>query len=167
MSNLVYLMCSLPSLKFGEVPPISMDEFTHEAKDQLSAQHFKQLEPVDIYQAADSEGKVGLKSIGTMLEELQEDISEIRTAKAQKRAPNLVRLPQAVMNANPLEREKLIMQWQWEELDTIQAGEVFTFTEVMVYKLRLQILSRLNSFSTERGSQVLGAVVNPSKKKEE
>ncbi|TRX71963.1 DUF2764 family protein [Carboxylicivirga sp. M1479] len=167
MSNLVYLMCSLPSLKFGQVPPITIDEFSSEAKDQLSTKHFKQLEPVDIYQAADSEGKVGLKSIGAMLSDLQEDISEIRTAKAQKRAPNLTRLPQAVINANPLEREKLIMRWQWEELDNIQAGEVFTFTEVMVYKLRLQILSRLNSFSKERGSQVLASVVNPSKKKEE
>ena len=167
MSNLVYLMCSLPSLKFGQVPPITIDEFTNDAKDQLSAKHFKQLELVDIYQAADSEGKVGLKSIGTMLGDLQEDISEIRTAKAQKRAPNLTRLPQAVINANPLEREKLIMRWQWEELDTIQAGEVFTFTEVMVYKLRLQILSRLNSFNVEHGSQVLASVVHPSKKKEE
>jgi len=160
-------MCSLPSLKFGQVPPITIDEFTNDARDQLSAKHFKQLEPVDIYQSADSKGKVGLKSIGTMLGDLQEDISEIRTAKAQKRTPNLARLPQAVINANPLEREKLIMQWQWEELDTIQAGEAFTFKEVMVYKLKLQILNRLNSFNTERGSQVLASVVHPSKKKEE
>ena len=167
MSNLVYLMCSLPSLKFGQVPPISMDEFTNDAKEQLSAKHFKQLEPVDIYQVADSEGKAGLKSIGTMLGDCQEDISEIRTAKTQKRAPSLARLPQAVINANPLEREKLIMRWQWEELDTIQAGEMFTFTEVMVYKLRLQILNRLNSFDKEHGSQVLASVVNPSKTKEE
>jgi len=167
MSNLVYLMCSLPSLKFGEVPPITMDEFTNDAKDQLSAKHFKLLEPVDIYQAADSDGKLGLKSIGTMLDELQDDITEIRSAKTQNRAPNLTRLPHAVINANPLEREKLIMQWQWQELDTIQAGEVFTFTEVMVYKLRLQILSRLHSFNQEHGSQVLASVVNPSKEKEE
>ncbi|MCT4648333.1 MAG: DUF2764 domain-containing protein [Carboxylicivirga sp.] len=167
MSNLVYLMSSLPSLKFGEAPPITMEEFTNDAKDQLSAKHFKQLEPLDIFQSADSEGKVGLKSIGTMLGELQEDITEIRTAKAQRRTPNLARLPLAVVNANPLEREKLIMRWQWEELDTIQAGKMFSLTDVMVYKLRLQILNRLNSFDKERGSQVLASVVNPPKKKEE
>ncbi len=167
MSNLVYLMCSLPSLKFGQVPPITIDEFTNDAKEQLSAKHFKQLELVDIYQAADLEGKVGLKSIGIMLGELQEDITEIRTAKAQKRTPNLDRLPQTVVNANPLEREKLIMRWQWEELNTIQAGEVFTLTEVMVYKLQLQILNRLNSFNKESGSKILASVVNPSKKEEE
>jgi len=167
MSNLVYLMCSLPSLKFGQVPPITMDEFTEDAKSQLSAKHFKNLEPVDIYQATDSEGKVSLKSIAVMLDEMKEDMSELRAAKAQRRTPNLARLPLTVVNANPLEREKLIMRWQWEELDTILAGEVFTLTDVMVYKLRLQILNRLNSFNKERGSQVLASVVNPPKKKEE
>ncbi len=166
MSNLVYLMCSLPSLRFGQEPPISMDEFIDEAKGQLSAKHFKKLEPVDIFKATDSDGKVGLKSIGNMLGDLQEDISEIRAAKAQKRTPNLARLPQATINTNPLEREKLIMRWQWEELDTIQAGEGFTLTEVLVYKLRLQILNRLSSFNKEHGLQVLESVVNPSKEKE-
>jgi len=167
MSNLVYLMCSLPSLKFGQVPPISMDEFTEESKSQLSEKHFKKLEPVDIYQATDSEGKVSLKSIAVMLDEMKEDMAELRAAKAQRRTPSLAQLPLAVVHANPLEREKLIMRWQWEELDTIVSGESFTLTEVMVYKLRLQILNRLNSFNKERGSQVLASVVNPPKKKEE
>lgn len=167
MSNLVYLMCSLPSLKFGQVPPITMGEFTEDAKSQLSAKHFKKLEPVDIYRSTDSEGKVSLKSIADMLEDMKEDISELRSAKAQRRTPSLMRLPLSVVNANPLEREKLIMQWQWEELDTIVAGKTFTLTEVMVYKLRLQILDRLNSFDKERGSQVLASVVNPPKKEEE
>ncbi|MBK3517732.1 DUF2764 family protein [Carboxylicivirga marina] len=167
MSNLVYLMCSLPSLKFGQAPPITMAEFTEDAKSQLSAKHFKKLEPVDIYKATDSKGKVSLKSIAVMLSDMKQDMSELREAKSQKRTPSLVRLPLTVVNANPLEREKLIMRWQWEELDTIQAGETFTLTEVMVYKLRLQILDRLNSFDKERGSQVLASVVNPPKKKEE
>nr|WP_321450524.1 DUF2764 family protein [uncultured Carboxylicivirga sp.] len=167
MSNLVYLMCSLPSLSFGQVPPITMEEFTQDVKSQLSAKHFKKLEPVDIYHTAGSEGIAGLKSIGTMMEEMQTDISEIRSAKAQKRVPSLQHLPQSVIHANPLEREKLIMRWQWEELDTIQAGESFSFTEVMVYKLRLQILNRLNSFDKERGAQVLASVVNPAKEEEE
>jgi len=144
-----------------------MDEFTEESKSQLSEKHFKKLEPVDIYQATDSEGKVSLKSIAVMLDEMKEDMAELRAAKAQRRTPGLVRLPLAVVHANPLEREKLIMRWQWEELDTIVSGESFTLTEVMVYKLRLQILNRLNSFSKERGSQVLASVVNPPKKKEE
>ncbi|WP_430812567.1 MULTISPECIES: DUF2764 family protein [unclassified Carboxylicivirga] len=167
MSNLVYLMSSLPSLSFGQVPPITMDEFTHDAKNQLSARHFKKLEAVDAYQMPDAGGKHALQRFSRLINKMQEDISEIRTARVHKRTPGLAHLPRTVITANPLEREKLIMRWQWEELDTIQAGEMFTLTDVMVYKLRLQILNRMNSFDAEKGSQVLASVVNPPKKKEE
>jgi hypothetical protein len=56
------------------------------------------------------------------------------------------------------------MQWQWEELDSIVSGKAFTLTEIMVYKLKLQILWRLDSFNSDKGAQVLASVVDPSKK---
>ena len=164
MSNMVYLMTSLPSLTFGQEPPISIDEFNRDAKSQLSARHFKRLESVDI-QLMDA-AKGGLKNITSLLNDVQNDLTEIRDAKAQKRQPKLERLPKTVLTGNPLVREEQIMQWQWEELNTIEAGKTFTFTEVLVYKLKLQIISRLHSFDKEKGAQVLASVVNPSKNKE-
>jgi len=157
-------MTSLPSLTFGQVPPISIDEFNRDAKNQLSARHFKRLQSVDIQLMDATEG--GLKNVTSLLNDVQQDLSEIRDAKAQKRQPKLERLPKTVITGNPLVREKQIMQWQWEELDTIEAGKTFTFTEVVVYKLKLQIISRLFSFDKEKGAQVLSSVVNPSKNKE-
>ncbi len=164
MSNLVYLMTSLPSLTFGQVPPISIDEFNRDAKSQLSARHFKKVESVDI-QLMDAK-KGGMTNVASLLNDVQQDLSEIRNAKAQKRQPQLERLPKTVITGNPLLREEQIMQWQWEELDTIEAGKTFTLTEVLVYKLKLQIISRLHSFDKEKGAQVLASVVNPSKNKE-
>lgn len=164
MSNLVYLMTSLPSLTFGQVPPISIDEFNRDAKSQLSARHFKRLESVDIQLINAAKG--GLKSVTSLLNDVQHDLTEIRDAKAQKRQPKFERFPKSVITGNPLVREKQIMQWQWEELDSIEAGKTFTFTEVLVYKLKLQIISRLHSFDEEKGAQVLASVVNPSKNKE-
>ena len=164
MSNVVYLMTSLPSLTFGQVPPISIDEFNRDAKSQLSAKHFKILESVDIQKINATKG--GLENIASLLNDVQQELSEIRNAKAQKRQPKLERLPKTVITGNPLVREEKIMQWQWEELDTIEAGKTFTLTEVLVYKLKLQIISRLHSFDKEKGAQVLASVVNPSKNKE-
>lgn len=166
MSNVVYLMSSLPTLTFGQVPPISMGEFNHDAKSQLSAKHFKELKSVDIQKMGDSI-KSGLKDITVMINDVQLDISEIRKARMQNRQPSLERLPKTTITANPLEREKQIMRWQWEELDSIETGKTFTLTEVIVYKLKLQILSRLNSFNIEGGSQVLASVINPLKKEED
>jgi len=164
MSNLVYLMTSLPSLTFGKVPPISIDEFNSDAKSQLSARHFKIVESVDMQKMNAAKG--GLKSIKSLLNDVQHDLSEIRNANAQKRQPKLERLPRTVLAGNPLVREKKIMQCQWEELDSIEAGKTFTLTEVLVYKLKLQIITRLHSFDKEDGAKVLKSVINPQKNKE-
>ena len=165
MSNVVYLMTSLPSLSFGQVPPISMEEFTYDAEKQLSARHFRTLELVDMQKTDAKRG--GGKKITALLNDVQNDLSEARNAKVQNRQPKLGVMPNSVLAGNPLEREKNIMKWQWEELDTIETGKTFTMTEVMVYKLKLQILQRLHSFDAQKGAEVLASVINPSKNKED
>ncbi len=163
MSNMVYLMTSLPSLSLGEAPPITIDEFNDDAKSELSSRHFKALQSVDIQKL---EAKVGVKSISSLLETIKEDLSEVRTAKAQSRQAKPERLPLNALRGNPLEREMQIMQWQWEELQDIEAGKTFTLTEVLVYKLKLQLVERLYSFNKVKGAEVLASVVNPGKNKE-
>jgi hypothetical protein len=59
------------------------------------------------------------------------------------------------------------MQWLWEKLDAIAAGNTFTLSEVIVYKLQLQLLKRLQSFTAERGINVLESVINPVDNTEE
>ena len=164
MSNVVYLMTSLPSLTFGQAPPISMEEFQYDAENQLSARHFKTLESVDM-QLMNASGK-GMKKIAALLSGVQNDLSEARSAKLQNRQPGLGIMPKAVLAGNPLQREQNILRWQWEELDSIEAGKTFTMTEVLVYKLKLQILQRMHLFDDTKGAEVLASVINPSKKRE-
>lgn len=163
MSNMVYLMTSLPSLTLGEVPPITIDEFNNDAKRFLSSRHFKAVQSVDIQKM---NSKVGVKSISSLLKSIKEDLSEIREAKVQNRQAKPERMPNSLLRGNPLEREKNIMQWQWEELQDIEAGKIFTLTEVLVYKLKLQLVERLHSFDKNNGAEVLASVVNPGKNKE-
>ena len=167
MSNMVYLICSLPSLTFGQSPPISIEEFHHDAKNQLSSKQYKKLEGVDLQKQNNQDAVENLKGVKSMLDDLHEDIAEIRLSKEQGKSPNLNRLPKSILGMNPLDREKAIMKWQWEELESIASGQTFTFKQVLVYKLKLQILTRLKSFNTKRGLEVLNSVVNPSKKAKE
>lgn len=164
MSNMVYLMTSLPSLTFGQVPPISIEEFKQDASKQLSGRHYRALEAVDIQLLEAKQG--GVKSITSLLDDVQNDLLEVRNTKAYNRQPKLNRIPKNVIAGNPLEREQNMMKWQWEELDSIEAGKTFTLTEVLVYKLKLQILIRLHSFNEAKGAEVLASVVNPSSGKE-
>ena len=164
MSNMVYLMTSLPSLSFGQIPPITIDEFNDDAKKQLSARHFKALESIDIHKL---NTKVGVKRISSFINTIKEDLSEVRNAKMQNRQAQPERLPKTALKGNPLEREMNIMRWQWEELNDIENGKTFTLTEVLVYKLKLQIIERLYSFDENKGAEVLASVVNPAKNKED
>lgn len=164
MSNMVYLMTSLPSLTFGQEPPITLEEFNNDAKDQLSGKHFKAVVNTDIQNLT---CKSGLKNIASLFNSIYADLCEARKASAQNRQAKLDRLPKSVLSGNPLEREQGIIKWQWDELTDIEAGKTFTLTEVLVYKLKLQLLIRLNSFSKDKGAKVLADVVNPDKNKED
>jgi len=167
MLNEVYLMSSLPSLSFGQTPPIAFEEFNHMAKSELSARSFKVLEQVSMRGMDGKSSKTKLKSMNKMQSGLLKDISEIRNSRTEKRQVSLALLPDTVLEVNPLDREMQIMQWQWENLDALVSGKSFTLTDVIIYKLKLQLLFRMHSFSIERGECVLDSVVNPDKKKKD
>jgi len=161
MSNVVYLISSLPSLAFGQSPPISLESFHSEAKEQLSADKFDKLQMMDLKDLSKNEsGK--MKSFVDLIEQMHNDMIEIRNAKKSKSQPIVSVLPKSILEQNPLEREKSIMKWQWEHLTSIDFGETFSFTEVLVYKIKLQILHRLDSFEAKKGLEILEAIVEPS-----
>lgn len=161
---MVYLMTSLPSLTFGQKPPITIEEFNNDAKSQLSPRHFKLVESTDIQKL---KTKAGIKSIASLLNDIHTDLLEVRKANAQNGQAKLERVPKAALVGNPLQREQSIIKWQWEELTDIEAGKTFTITEVLVYKLKLQLLIRSYSFNKDEGARILAEVVSPEKNKED
>jgi hypothetical protein len=162
MSNVVYLIAGLPSLTYGRPATVSLAEFTDVAREQLSESEYNQLELLDIRDLGKATQISGLKSVGELFGELQTDKFEIRKARQQERTPNVLNIPRKVLDQNPLEIEKHFMKALWDELDSIGSLQSFTLTEVFVYKLKLQILERMNTFNKEKGLGILEAVVNPS-----
>ncbi len=167
MSNVVYLITSLPSLTFGHPAPVTLESFMQDASLQLPGSEYKKLEALDIRQLSSAKDFGNLNSAVTLIEELEADKLEIRLAKKQLRTPNILTIPGKVMEKNPLELEEYLMKTLWDELDSIDAMEHFTITEVFVYKLKLQILERLDSFDKAKGLEILEKVVYPSQEKME
>lgn len=165
MSNLVYLITSLPSLSFGHKAPVSTKGFMQDAKYQLSESEYNKLKALDIQRLNEAEDPGNLKRVMVLFEELEADKLEIRRAKRQSRTPNIFTIPVRAIEKNPLELEQYLMKTLWEELDSIDSMEQFTLTEVFVYKLKLQILERLDSFNTEKGIEIFDKVVYPVQEK--
>ncbi|MFW6227575.1 MAG: DUF2764 family protein [Bacteroidota bacterium] len=167
MSNVVYLISSLPSLTYGQPAPISLESFMLQASFQLSESTFKKLENLDVRKLSRAKDYGNLSSAISLSEDIEADKLEIRSAKRQSRTPNIITLPDKIMEKNPLELEKYLMKILWDELDSIDDMEHFTATEVFVYKLKLQILERLDSFDKEKGLEILDKVVYPAIEKME
>lgn len=167
MLNEVYLMSSLPSLSYGQAPPISLEEFSDMARSELSARSFRALERVSMQEPENKSRKIKLKGLNRMHKGLLKDMAEIRNSRLEKRPARLDLLPDTVLEVNPLDREMEIINWQWEYLDALIASKSFTLSEVIVYKLKLHLLFRMFSFEKKRGEAVLDSVVNPSKKKKD
>lgn len=166
MANVVYLISSLPSLTFGQSPPVTLESFHSEAKAQLSSKNYEKLHQLDLKDISKTDPGQ-LKHFVEANGQLHADAMEIRNAGNNERSAAISTLPRQVLEQNPLEREKSMMKWQWEQLTQIDSGETFTFTEVLVYKLKLQILHRLDSFSKPKGLEILESVVAPAKNREE
>lgn len=166
MGSLVYLISSIPALNFDQTPPISMKVFLNDANRELSKKQFQLLEKLSLQHIKEIKVRGKLRQFINSLHGLNEDIAEIRNAREQGRNPVLTALTSMFMEKNPLEREKHLMKWQWDELTDIEADQYFTFTKVLIYKLKLQILYRLQSFNQQKGEQVLHSIIGPSKRKE-
>ncbi len=160
MLSAVYLISSLPALSYGEKPPIGIEELMSDAAKQLPKKSFRKLELADIRNINHTKKNGKWSSFDELLENLENDKILIRNAKQQNQHPNTKVITKSVNEENPLEREKTIMKMQWDELSSIEFGESFSFNEIMIYKLKLQILHRLNSFQKEKGMAVFQSLVN-------
>lgn len=164
MINEVYLICSLPTMSFGDSPPITEEEFDHVSKTELSASKYRILEEVSIRLADCNTASKLSKRIHRILEDLQLDVSEIRRNKSINQTSNTQFLPKIVLSADPLKREIEIMKWLWEKIEELESGKTFTMSEVIAYKLKLQILHRLNSFNKENGTGKLASILEKAEK---
>lgn len=161
MLSAVYLISSLPTLSFGEKPPISMDEFMHDTSLQLSKKNFAKVEQINIHRLNKKSITRKLNSMITLQNDIQYDLELIRKAERVNTTPNIKSLSKTIVDSNPLEREELLMKLLWDALSSIEFVESFTLTEIMIYKLKLQILERVNSFDADKGKTVFDSVVNP------
>jgi hypothetical protein len=162
----VYLTCSLPSLDYHQIAPLTLAEFYEEAKAQLSDRNFEKLKNTDLKDVNGLNLHARMNSFWDLENGIKADIAEIRKVARNGQVPNVQTLPKSFASKNPLEREKLLLKIQWDALTDLEFGETFSLTGILVYKLKLQILERLASFDAKKGKQVLASIVNPAKEKE-
>lgn len=157
MSNKYFsLLSSLPMLRMGEAPGISMDEFLSScsvfirgekwdllcrlnlvpqkncsfAENTLAAEYYQWENALRNSIARLRAAKLGNNFEQFIRQETEFEISANRSAAA------------AYAMENPLERERVLDTERWNKIEELELGEIFSFDLVCAYCLKLQIVSK-------------------------
>jgi hypothetical protein len=169
-----YLVAQLPSLVYGQEPPMSSTHFRDLARTQLSAEDAALLvnlglDPQPAGRSpsyAEEGGPSGCDFIDRWREwerSLRLNLARLRAARLKREGGAPVDPPVIPADAasaaqqalaaldNPLEAEILLDRSRWSAIERLQGIAVFSRDTVYAYLLKLLILERRASFKAETG----------------
>jgi len=163
MANYYYLIASLPMLRKDQSEYISHEDFLALCKEQVSASDYAVLSQATLT-GDEVKGNLFIKGFSHYRSLVQKELAAQRSARLKLNDPRYINngekeskitevIHKAVSSDNPLEGEKLILSLYWDYLEShVGLGHVFDLTFLLSYALRLQILSRISSFTREKGN---------------
>jgi len=155
-----YLACTLPLLRFGELPKLTEEAFV-----QDWVEHLPEKERTAVREATLLPGKTpasrALREYWIFETALRNAVSRRRLsgseAKRDQRPEShcLVWVDSAVHEAanapNPLERERRIDKIRWSYLDELESSNAFCADFFVIYKLKLAILEKYRARQAKPG----------------
>jgi hypothetical protein len=166
-----YLVAQLPSLAYGQEPPMSSVHFLDLARAQLSGEDagFLALLSLDPRSPdtgrpsyAEAQGPSGSGFVDRWRDwerALRLNLARLRAQRLKREALDPPVVPadtvgsaqQALMAENPLEAEMILDRARWNAIDQFQGIAAFSRNAVYAYFLKLLILERRASFKAEAG----------------
>jgi hypothetical protein len=165
MDKFYYIIAQLPTLRFDQEAPLSIEDFMMESRKWMSRRDFRLLSDVDFGNVAWMDDG-GLKRYGAW-KRFRDYEHSLRSKLAQWRKARLgqdadkskrVDLPLAE-DGNPLEVEKRLLHQRWLYIDELERGHNFDLEYLILYYIRLQILERVSLFSKEEGMRAFEEVI--------
>lgn len=164
MSSYYYLVPTLPMLRIGMNEYMSLDQFLAICKGKVSEKDYRILSNATLTGEA-VDGNPLLRDFSRFRSMVEHEMVAQRAQrlglkeeryvnKGDKESAITESVRKAVNADNPLEGEKLILSIYWDYLDRhVSSTHLFDLTFLISYALRLQILSRISSFTEEKGEK--------------
>lgn len=160
MDKYYYLISQLPALQFDKATYMSKDMFLEETEKWMSSGdmillskvHFGNIDTSDKMPADIQNYQAFEKAIRT-------DIAAWRKAQKSGLDYKPAHFPAGMIKeGNPLEVEKKLLNIRWQFIDELENDHHFDLVFVMLYYLKLQILSRLSTFDKQKGMETFQKV---------
>ena len=155
MASYYYLISSLPELRADGEKPISYSEFLTYCQSNVSETTYQLLKDLTLNS---SEGPLVDKwanFYGMLMKELNYQRS-MNLGKSYSSTYDKDGFIAQVVNTalsakNPLEAEKVLLEYEFENLDSLVGLHMFDDYVLFGYAIKLKLLERLNSFEQTKG----------------
>jgi len=155
MASYYYLIASLPELRADGDMPITYSEFLSCCQSNVSESDYRILEDLTL---SSEEGPLiseWAKFYGMLTKELNYQRS-MNLGKSYSSAYDkdglIAQVVAAALSAkNPLEAERVLLEYEFENLDSLIGLHMFDDYVLFGYAIKLKLLERLNCFEHDKG----------------
>ena len=157
MASYYYLISSLPDLKTDGDMPFTYEEFLGMCQSNVSESKYEFLSNLTL---SSDEGPL-LKDWAVFYNNLMSELNYQRSAnlgraylKSYDKDAVLTQIVGTVLAAkNPLEAEKILLDYEFENLDSLVGLHTFDDVYLFGYAVKLKLLERQNCFVQEKGQK--------------
>ncbi len=158
MASYYYLISSLPELYADSEAPMTYDEFLKCCQSNVSEEKYKLLEELSLTSVDGVNGPL-LKEWGACYGSLMKELNYQRSmamgktySSAYDKDGTGAQVVAAALSAkNPLESEKILLDYEFELLDTLVGLHTFDDVVLFGYAIKLKLLERVSCFEHDKG----------------
>ena len=155
MASYYYLIASLPELRAEGEMPISYEEFLTLCSSNVSETDYAILKDLTLQSTEGPLVKEWAEFYGMLRRELnhQRNLNLGRNDTTVYEKDGLIAqvVSQALSAKNPLEAERILLEYEFENLDNLVGLHMFDDHVLFGYAIKLRLLERLTSFEQEKG----------------
>ena len=155
MASYYYLISSLPTLNSDDDMPMTYDEFLLNCQGNVSEETYRLLETLTLSSTEGPLIKEWAATYGMLIKELNSQRSAALGRQYpqgfDKDATNTQVVSAALAAKNPLEAEQVLLDYEFELLDTLVGLHMFDDYVLFGYALKLKLLERRSCFEKEKG----------------
>ncbi len=155
MASYYYLISSLPTLSSDDDMPMTYDEFLLCCQGNVSEETYRLLETLTLSSTEGPLIKEWAATYGMLIKELNSQRSMALGKQYpqgfDKDATNAQVASAALAAKNPLEAEQILLDYEFELLDTLVGMHMFDDYVLFGYALKLKLLERRSCFEKEKG----------------
>ena len=155
MASYHYLIASLPELRSDGDMPLTYEEFLNLCQSNVSDETYKRLEELTLDSTEGPLVKEWADFYGMLTKELnyQRSLNLGRSYSSAYDKDGFISqvVASALAAKNPLEAERVLLEYEFENLDSLVGLHMFDDHVLFGYAIKLKLLERLTSFEQDKG----------------